>query len=276
LALTLKELRTRDFDGDGHADHPDATVADALSQYGRTIKTEVRQIEADRIYAAWDGEWSRFSNQTNQVIPMNHDASKLVTIPEGISEIELTMTFTSLSAEERSVVSLYTAIDMDGDGSPDWQQSGSPLASARTDVIPVSESDWGSTWSVNVEGRGINWKLGDRIRDTQYKEVRSEFTISLNASLTVGSWLLPIGDDHAKMAKWKPIEYSGAGSTVGSERDIYDLGEVRPLGSADHEGTPGSPFLWLFLLLIGVIAMAAIYAYVRRMRKRRAAPPQVG
>jgi subtilisin family serine protease len=270
LALTLKELRTRDFDGDGAPDHPHATVLDALAQYERTMKRDIKDINTDRVYAAWDGEWSRFSNRTDQIIPMNHDPSKLVLVPEGISEMELTLTYSPLSAELRGIVSLYATIDKDGDGAPDWTQSGSPLSSARTDVLEVSESDWGSIWSVNVEGRGIDWKLGDRIRDTQYREVRCEFTVSLNATFSPGTHMLPISDEHAKMAKWKPLDTGSSSSELRYERNIYDLGEVATIGGPEHPESGSSPFIWLMVLLAAAIVCATAFYLIRRRKAHKA------
>jgi hypothetical protein len=198
---------------------------------------------------------------------MNHDTSRLVTVPEGVTEIELTMTFDPLSAERMSAAALYANIDMDGDGSPDWTQSGSPLASSRRDVIPVSESDWGSTWSVNIEGRGIDWEIGTRLRDTQYKEVRSEFTISLNATLSPGQHDLLIGETAAKNAKWKPVGNVGTDGTLSFERDIYDLGEVGPLAPSGGGERGGSPFSWLLLLALAALSGVAALLYIGRRRR---------
>ena len=201
---------------------------------------------------------------------MNHDPSKLVLVPEGISEMELTLTYSPLSAELRGIVSLYATIDKDGDGAPDWTQSGSPLSSARTDVLEVSESDWGSIWSVNVEGRGIDWKLGDRIRDTQYREVRCEFTVSLNATFSPGTHMLPISDEHAKMAKWKPLDTGSSSSELRYERNIYDLGEVATIGGPEHPESGSSPFIWLMVLLAAAIVCATAFYLIRRRKAHKA------
>jgi len=170
---------------------------DAIEQFEGTMKVREKTVKTSKLYSAWNGEWSRFANQTNQIIPMNHDTSKMAYIPETASEIEVRFTFDPWNTDDKSIVSLYAAIDWDGDGRSDWSQTGPALEDARFDVISLSGLPTGTYWSFNVEGRGIDWDLGDRFRETQYKEVKAEFTMSLNLSFEPGDHVIPEQDNHA-------------------------------------------------------------------------------
>jgi len=265
IALTLKELRERDFDGDGRPDNPDICVRHAIEQYEGVMKVREKTLETNRLYTAWNGEWSRFSNQTNQVIPMNHDTSKLVFIPEGASELEVRFTYDPWNTDEKSIVSLYATIDWDGDGRSDWTQTGGALEDARIDVISISGLPTGTYWSFNAEGRGVDWDLGERFRETQYKEVRTEFTISLNLSFDAGSNVLPEQDFHAKYAYWKQLGDDVEGTTINVTEYYYDLGEVKDPNAVD-QGPPKEKGLnWLLIFFIlAIIATVAVVVYVKR------------
>lgn len=267
LTLTLKELRTKDFNGDGLPDYPHATVSDAIERFEGTMKTQVKPIDTNQLYTSWNGEWSRFSNQSGSVIPLNHDTSRLVYIPDGTREIELRLTYTSISADRRSFASLYATIDKNNDGNPDWTQSGPVNTESRRDVIPVSESDWGSVWSINVEGRGIDWDFGTRLRDTQFKEVRSEFTISLNATLGDGVHNISIMSNYAQVARWKPLFTGSTSTSILYERHIYDLGEVTDMEEEEPPSEGGFP-LSLLLLILALIAAVAIGGYLYNKKRK--------
>lgn len=267
IALALKELRTRDFDGFPGPDYPDACVKAAIAQYENTMVVREKTYNTDRLYTAWDGEWSRFSNQTNSIIPMNHDISKLVEIPEGTEEIELRFTYDNWNGDTKKVVSLYVTIDQDGDSNPDWSMPPEFLNEARIATIPVSSSDWGNTWSINVEGRGIDWDLGDRFRETQFREVRSEFTVSLNATLGTGAHTLDFQDPHAKVAYWKPFipfDDQIEGTTINMTEYVFDLGYITPIHGEEETGGDSGGFGWIWILLILVIiGVAAYVAYTK-------------
>jgi len=265
IALTLKELRERDFDGDGRPDNPDICVKHAIEQYEGIMKVREKTLETNKLYAAWNGEWSRFSNQTNQVIPMNHDTSKLVYIPEDASELEVRFTYDPWNTDEKSIVSLYATIDWDGDGRTDWTQTGGALDDARTDVISLSGLPTGAYWSFNAEGRGIDWDLGERFRETQYKEVRTEFTMSLNLSFDSGAHVLPEQDLHAKYGYWKPLGDNVEGTTINVTEYYYDLGEVMDPNAVDQGPSNGKGLNWLLIFFVlAIMAAVAVVVYVKR------------
>ncbi|MBN1538900.1 MAG: S8 family serine peptidase [Candidatus Thermoplasmatota archaeon] len=265
IALTLKELRERDFDGDGRADNPDICVRHAIEQYDGIMKVRERTVSTGKLYSAWNGEWSRFSNQTNQIIPMNHDTSKMVYIPETASELEVRFTFDPWNTDEKSAVSLYAAIDWNGDGETDWTQTGSPLQDARFDVISLSGLPTGDYWSFNVEGQGIDWNLGERFRETQYKEVKAEFTMSLNLTFPQGDHVLPPQDNHAQFAYWKPFGDRIEGTNINITEYYYDLGAVKDPNAVEETPEKEGGMGWLLVLLVlAILATVAVVVYLKR------------
>lgn len=269
LALTLKELRERDWDGDGLPDDPNICVKHAIEQYDGTMKVREKTFEGSRLYTAWNGEWSRFSNQTSQIIPVQHDTAKMVYMPETASELELRFTYDPWNTDDKRIASLYATIDWTGDGRPDWVQTGSPLEDARIDTIALSGLPTGQYWSVNVEGRGIDWDIGDRFRETQFKEVRAEFTVSLNLTFGPGSHVLPEQDFHAGVAYWKPFGEPVDGISINITEYYYDLNEIKDPYAAPPEGKEEGGPNWLLIFLIILLVSAAVLAFMKRKQIRR-------
>ncbi|MCU0798919.1 MAG: S8 family serine peptidase [Candidatus Thermoplasmatota archaeon] len=273
IALTLRELRERDFDGDGLPDHPDATVMCALKAFEPVLVSRQRTVPTNRLFTSWSGEWSRFSNQTNQIIPMNHDTSKLVYVPEGSTELELILTYNPWNTDGKSLASLYATIDQDGDGSADWSMDASFLEGYRTATVPVDQSSYGTYWSVNVEGRGIDWDFGERFRETQYKEIKVEFIMSLNISFPPGSHELPEQEPHAQVAYWAPSPgITSADTFMNITEYVFDLRRVVPPEEPEGPGEEGIGLLWLFILLAVASAGGGGYAGYRYYQKRKAGP----
>lgn len=276
LALALKELRTRDFDGDGMVDYPDACIRLAIQYYEDSMVVRSKSFKTNRIYTSWNGEWSRFSNQTNSILPMNHDTSKMVYIPEGAQEMEIRFTYDPWNSDEKRIASLFATIDQTGDGIPDYTQTGPVLTDARTSVISIDSGDWGNYWSFNVEGRGIDWDIGERFRETQFKEVRAEFTMSLNVTMGPGSHELINEDLHAGYAYWKPIvpfEGPVQYTTVNMTEYVYDLGMINPMEetSSEDEGGPGMTWLWVIIILV-IIGVAGYLIYTKKFKKAKVPP----
>lgn len=274
IALALKELRTRDFDRDGMPDYPDACVRAAIAQYEKTMLVRSKTYLTDRLYTAWDGEWSRFSNQTNSIIPMNHDTAKMVYIPEGAEKMEIRFTYDPWNTDDKRIASLFVSIDQTGDGNPDWVQTGDLITDARVSEITIGSGDWGNYWSFNVEGRGIDWDIGDRFRETQFKEVRAEFTISLNMTMSPGSNELGIQNPFASNAYWKPwIPFDAAvteGNQINISEYIYDLGMIEPIHQEEVTEEEPMNLTWLWILLIiAIVAVGGYLAYTKYYKKRK-------
>jgi hypothetical protein len=229
------------------------------------MKVREKTVSSDRLYAAWNGEWSRFSNQTSQIIPVQHDTSKMVYIPEDASELEIRFTYDPWNTDEKRFASLFATIDWDGDGRTDFTQTGSPLEDARFSTMSLDGLPTGHYWSFNVEGTGIDWNLGERFRETQYKEVRVEFTMSLNITFGQGEHVIPMQDPHAQFAYWKPFGEPVEGVHINLSEHYFDLGEVKDPSAVpieDEEGG-GSNLLW-YLLLFLMVGGTGTVAYVKR------------
>jgi len=267
IALTLKELRERDFDRDGRPDYPTICVKHAIEQYDSTIKVRQKTVSSNKLYTAWNGEWSRFSNQTSQLIPVQHDTSKMVYIPEGASDLELRFTYDPWNTDDKRFASLYATIDWDGDGRTDFTQTGSPLEDARFSTMSLDGLPTGQHWSFNVEGSGIDWDIGDRFRETQFKEVRVEFTMSLNISFAQGEFTIPEQDPHAQFAYWKPFGEPVEGVHINMTENYYDLGEIKdPNAVPLEDDEEGGSNLLLILLILCILAVIAVVVYVKRER----------
>jgi hypothetical protein len=274
IALALKELKNRDFDRNGAPDYPEACVKAAISQYENTMTSRSKTYPTDRLYTAWNGEWSRFSNQSNSIIPMNHDTAKVVHIPEGSEKMEIRFTYDPWNTDDKRIASLFVTVDKTGDGRPDWTQTGELLTDARTSEITIDSGDWGNYWSFNVEGRGIDWDIGDRFRETQFKEVRAEFTISLNMTMSPGSHELGIQKPFAENAYWKPWIPFDAPVTEGNQINIseyiYDLGMIEPIHQEEASEDDTTNLTWLWILIVVAIVIAGGYlAYTKYYKKRK-------
>ena len=181
IALTLKELRTRDFDLDGYPDHPEATVFDAIKQYQNiTIKKDVTQ-STDTIESTWKGEWVKFNNQTSNVVPFYTDESHFLYIPHEANTLKLTLSFTAIQTEKPQVGTLSLIIDSNGDGNPDWSQPLSPEENKVSEINLESSGlsgSRGAVWVFNIQGQGFVTPIINLIKDNQYYEARIPYTAS--------------------------------------------------------------------------------------------------
>ena len=119
-----------------------------------------------------------------------------------------------------------------------------------------------------MERRGIDWNLGSRLRDTQFKEVRTEFTVSLNLTFGEGDFDLGEQNHNAGVAQWRPLDLGGSGTTVNVTRNIFDLGEIEPLGEEEEEEGGGINLgAWFFVALIAIIVAAVLgYLYYKKSK----------
>ncbi len=278
LALTLKELRTRDFDGDGGADFPDATVQDAYQQYHNIMKTESVGGDTNVLFTQWRGEWSRFNNQSNQAIPFEHDQSHLIFIPPEAELMTLELTYEPVSTTDRSLASLNLIIDYDLDGQPDWSQNpGTIDGNVRSD-IDLTTSGFaearGSLWSFNIEGRGFNIPLGDLRQGDQYIEVRVEYAASMSLYFSHGNGSVTMDVKHmapyvGQLRFGEPtVDYAPDQGQIFKTTFVYDLQEVKPINY--EEGISGvDPVEPWGAVLACILAMAVLYVanYYRKHRR---------
>lgn len=271
IALTLKDLRTRDFDRDGMPDYPEATVMDAYNQYhGIMVKKEV-EWETNAVSTTWHGEWVKFNNQTSNPVPYYTDEVHYLYIPEGSKEIRLSLSYPTLQTERPQVGLLRLVVDTNLDGNVDQSM---PLNTDETKemTIPISESDWGNTWGVNVDGQGIVLPLMNFFKTNQYYEARIEYTASavcIFDQSSVSNSTIDQDNFHAIYGQWEPStpEPGYANGTVSKEAYMFDLAYVHPLIQEEEPEPPSSMPIWPFILLI--LAVAAIAAAVVIYKKKK-------
>ncbi|WP_455391745.1 S8 family serine peptidase [[Eubacterium] cellulosolvens] len=277
LALTLKELRTRDFDLDGIPDFPDATVKDAMKYYQNlTVKRNVTK-PTDTLESNWRGEWVRFNNQTTTVIPFYTDESHFMYIPQEAKTLKLTLSFTSIQTEKPQVGTLALVIDSNGDGNPDWSQ---PINAEENKVSEINletsslSGSRGSTWVFNIRGHGIVVPIINLIRENQYHEARIPYTAS--AVLTLDqtgnlSTAIDFENLHAVYGQWEfsnpSLEYSNG--TITMTKYFFDVGNIQPVKELIEEPEEEEGNLWPWILLVIIIILALIIYKMIRTRKER-------
>jgi subtilisin family serine protease len=276
IALTLKELRSRDFDFDGFPDYPYATVMDAYHQYMNvTVKRNITQ-PTDTLDYSWRGEWVKFNNQTTNALPYYTDESHLLYMPQDAKTLKLTLAFSAIQTSKPQIGTLRLIIDADGDGNSDWSQ---PL---NMDENKVSEIDLassnlagslGSVWVFNIEGYGYVLQIINFFKENQYYEARIPYTVSALLTMDHASnpdAMIDFYNFHAQYGQWEFGEPSAnyENGTITMERYFFDLANVHPLEipEVSEEQEEGALWPWLLLIII-IIALIILYS---RYRKKRA------
>lgn len=278
LALTLEELRIRDFDGDGIPDYPNASVCDAVKQYERTIKIKRRHYPTTRLSASWEGEWTRFTNQTNNIEHLETDQSHYIYVPENADRMVIDLSYTAGSIPEFSAVNLALVIDADLDGRVDWRQGfgGGYLSGKKHTEIDLNSGELsryrGNEWLFNIEGQGFDMTLFDLLRGSSFSEVMAEYSVGVEIHLPemeVGDNFLDYISTQSSYSPLTPLETSGSDATGGIyvTSMIFDLGEVSPLDEPVSDGDGGrSAFPWIWLLVILGVLGVAVAAYIVRRK----------
>ncbi len=264
LALTLQELRTRDFNGDGVPDHPDATVMDALKQYlGIMEKRELEVEGSSGLYHNWKGEWSRFVNQSGKITSIETDQSHFVYIPEDAESLTVVLDYEAIRTSEPGVGTLAVVADVNGDGSPDWSQSLMNPSPHKENVINLASGSLsghrGQVWVFNIEGRGFNFPILNLMQSTQYTEARVEYTVALIVETSSSDVNATFRDPHAIYGNWMPLE--GGNSTVRLTRQVYNLNNVKPIKEEVEKPGPKAGFPWIWALVVLLVLLAVAYVY---------------
>lgn len=277
ITLALKELRTRDFDMDGLPDYPEATVADAVTQYQKTfLKQEVTK-ETDTLYNEWKGEWCKFNNQSTNVIPYFTDESHFLYIPEEASSLTVSLDYSFIQTQYPQVGTLRLVIDATGDGNPDWSQA-LDTNEHKEDTINLESGglsgNKGRTWVFNIEGHGIILPFLNFWKRNQYYEARIEYTAS--AVITVdqssqSNFTLEFEDLHAATGQWEFGTPSStyANGTISKQCYFYDLAAVGPLEVEPEVKEPDRfPIIPFILILLAIAAGIGVAVIVYKKRKK--------
>lgn len=185
IALTLNELRTRDFNNDGRPDYPNASVYDAIKQYQNILVQENITTGSNKLVTQWDGDWTRFTEQSTSPNVMSTDQSHYVFIPEEANQLTVALHYDPIQTSNELITAagIRVIIDYNDDGTPDWQGSMSPRDQPET--IELSSGGFGSNlgklWRFNIEGYGFglpNTPPGTFIGESYY-EVTVHYSLDL-------------------------------------------------------------------------------------------------
>jgi hypothetical protein len=284
IALTLNELRTRDFDDNGEPDYPNASVHQALKQYRSIIEQKNRTVKSNKLVTHWQGDWTRFTNQTtypNQLL--STDQSHFVYVPESASQMVLDLHYEPIQTNDEliSMARIRLVIDYTGDGEPDWP-TGTTTANNHAELDLNSggfASNRGKLWTFNIEGVGFgipDLPTGNLIGESYY-----EITVEYNADLRlifdsppeemINANFSSFNINNPKVASFK---FGGPTSSyVDGDLSLYqsyfNLKNVKPLEGEDGEHREGeTEFPW-YWLLVGFALLILAYAFYKKQQKEK-------
>ena len=276
IALTLNELRTRDFDSDGKPDYPNASVYDAIRQHDSILEKKVEPAESDKLISHWQGDWTRFTNQTtypNQFL--STDQSHFVYIPKDASQMVLDMHYEPIQTSEEfiGVAQIRLVIDYDGDGNPDWPES-STYVNKHSELDLNSggfASNRGKLWNFNIEGIGFGLPgapSGNLLGESYY-EITVEYTADLMMTFeSPTDEIINMNNSYnINDPKMGNLKLGGPTSSYnGGELKIYNsyfnLGNVKPIIQPEvkeKEERPETPWYVWFLLILALLIMAVLF-----------------
>ena len=278
IALTLNELRTRDFNGDGTADYPDATVYDAINEYEKIMVTQPGAANTDTLITQWNGEWTRFTNQTSST-SISTDQSHFIYIPEVAEKLILDLEYERISTSQglKGAV-IRVVIDYTDDGVPDWPDSITYYEDhSELDLTSGGfNQNRGKTWNFNIEGVGFNipgLTLGNPIGQNFY-EVTVEYSANVKLILNVveEDAILEFEKYSSKFGQLRfgpPTDDYNNGK-IEMQLIYFDLTKLEPLEPPE---VPPEPFIsadwlwWLLMLAVLALILIAIVNYYKKHKK---------
>ena len=279
IALTLNELRTRDFDDNGKPDYPNASVYDAMKQYTSILERKNETVESNKLITQWEGDWTRFTNQTtypNQFL--STDQSHFIYIPEAASKLVLDLHYEPIQTNDEfvSVARIRQVIDYTGDGDPDWPESAT--YSNKHSEIDLNAGGFGSNrgklWNFNIEGIGVGipGAPSGNLLGESYYEITVEYSVDLKIIFdtptdeVINSNFSSYDINNPKNGNLKiggPTSNYQSGD-LNIYHSIFNLRNVRPI-------EPGTPwYVWLLLALALFVLCILFYRkYQREERKKK-------
>ena len=273
LAKTLQELRTRDFDNDGAPDYPNASVDDAVKQYMKVIKTKNIHYSSSKLSAGWSGEWTRFTNQTNNMDRLETDQSHSIFVPENAQRMVVDLTYNTVSVPEFSAATLALVADANMDGTIDWRQNlGGLLSGEKHSEIPLDSGELAKyrngQWMFNIEGRGFDVTLLDLLQGSSYSEVTVEYQVGMEihlAEVPKEENNITFMSTQSSYSPLEPLNVRNSHTTEGYylKRHVFDMSEVGPVVEppvkTGRESSLLSTLLWLILAGIAIVIALGIY-----------------
>jgi serine protease AprX len=286
IALTLNELRSRDFNNDGKPDYPNATVYQAIKQHEDIMDTKRIVGANDKLTSHWKGDWTKFHNQTTSPnLALSTDQSHYVFVPEGASRLVVNLQYTPIQTTDGliSTAGIQLVLDYDGDGSNDW--TGSMLPRDQPDEISLTSggfsSNLGKLWNFNIEGYGFglpNSPPGNFIGESYY-EITVEYTVDLeiifdsfNGEL-INANFSGFNPNDPQISNLKLSKRSQMPDAEGINlyTPIFNLQNVKPIPKqpkpkAEREiETPW--YIWLLLALAILIMIILFYRKYQKNKK---------
>lgn len=273
LALTLQELRERDFNSDGSPDYPNASVEQALEQYLNIIKQKDINYSTSRLSASWEGEWTRFTNQSNSINNLETEQSHYVFIPQEATRLIVDLTYRAVETSTISGVNLEVVIDANIDGTIDWR---SPPGSRRLSGLKHAEIDLesgelskyrGRKWMFNIEGRGIDFTLMDIFQGSAYGEVMAEYEMGVEIEMSEKGGGITV-NYVCNDSDFSPLEAVDVGNSyfpggVVLKKGVFDLNMVTPIldiePSNERENVFPTSLLWIILVATALLVGTAVY-----------------
>jgi len=276
IALTLRELRTRDFNHDGAYDYPFATVKDAVWQYQNITTQNNETMNTDSLETQWQGDWVRFNNQTTNFIPYYTDESHFLYIPEEAKTLRLTLAFSAIQTDRPQIGTLSLVIDANKDGNPDWSQ---PINGDenKVSVIDLESSGLsgsrGDVWVFNIQGHGVVFPIINIIKESQYYEARIPYTASavLIMDQTGNSDIsMEYSNLLAAYGQWKFAEPSSeySNGTITMDRYFFDLSKVHDMEKPPKIRPKEEENFWPWILL-ALLLFLILFAYIYNRRKKK-------
>jgi serine protease AprX len=260
LALTTERIRW---------DHPEATVLDAYTVFEDIFERKEVISDTDTVITSWSGEWSRFTEDTGSIFKpetFTSNLTKFVTVPEGASAVEVTMTFSPVNTDGLMAGSLGFRVDYDNNGDWDEDSGISPdLDGTRTMAISPSGND-GQRWRFAIYGTGF--KVQRPFKTQQFEEVRMEVEMTVAITFASGNGTLIVDETdlhaingHLRLAGSSPDYTAG---NVSIMMDVYNINNIQWSGPVSPPLVPeeGSTNwgLWFLLFLIFLVILAYLVA----------------
>ena len=269
ISLTLERLRVTNpgkrFD-----------VADAMEVYfGREvfIVDDLKELHTDRLHTSWRGEFARYAqNQDGPLLVQNQ--SRLVWVPEGATEIHITLEYTPIELRDMQYADITFNIDFGNDGTVDYEHRplGSRTSGTKEATIEVDPSHTDMYWAVGIYGSGF--KVLRPIKEWEFPELRVPYAVGVEMSLVLNtqvSLVITPPRQNSMVSSW--VEGMASESYTGGVIELhgskYDLDRVIPFEKGSWADEDEGPDLrWLFLVMAIMAAVGGGYYLLRRKGSR--------
>ncbi len=258
LALTLQKMRSV---------NPEITVFQAYDEWkylkdaGTPVSTQKEfSAHTDTLVTGWSGEFTRFDDQNGKVL-LVQNTTKDVFIPNGTTEVNLDLTYTRVSFNDRTLGTVSWMVTF-----PDGTTQSGPVVGGnghKTAKLTGIEGKTGDVWKFSVVGNGL--RVPSFGPPLQYREMRLPYTYGLRIKVATSAeapTVIEFNDYHAQFAQWRFFEgdNSTANGTLVMTRPVFDLNSVHVTPGSRNQppGGAGVPW-WLVALVLLLLVGAGMY-----------------